>query len=93
MSEVRAAPKREVVVDWWVSPWGGGAATVVIGNAPGRVRWLSHRRWTGGVEGGAVEERTQHTDVYWRDGAKSGTGDGTHPLDHVGRNGFMFGGV
>jgi hypothetical protein len=24
MSEVRAAPKREVVVDWWVSPWGGG---------------------------------------------------------------------
>jgi hypothetical protein len=43
---------------------GGGAATVVIGNAPGRVRWLGHRRWTGGVEGGAVEERTRHTDVY-----------------------------
>jgi hypothetical protein len=21
---VRAAPKLEMVVDWWVSPWGGG---------------------------------------------------------------------
>jgi hypothetical protein len=33
---------------------------------------LGHRRWIGGIEGGAVEERTRHSGVDEGDGAKKG---------------------
>jgi hypothetical protein len=46
------------------------------GGGNGGVRWrpepLSHRRWTGGVEGGAVEERAWHSGVDEDDGVKKG---------------------
>jgi hypothetical protein len=41
---------------------------------------LGRRRSTKGIEGGAVEERTRHTGVDKRDGAKSGTGGGRRLL-------------
>jgi hypothetical protein len=33
---------------------------------------LGHRRWIGGIEGGAVEERARHSGVDEGDGAKKG---------------------
>jgi hypothetical protein len=35
---------------------------------------LGRRRWTGGGEGGAVEERTRHVGVDEGDGVKRGAG-------------------
>jgi hypothetical protein len=57
---------------------GGGASSprMADGGGNGGVRWrpepLSHRRWTGGVEGGAVEERAWHSGVDEDDGVKKG---------------------
>jgi hypothetical protein len=50
------------------------------GDCRGRKCAEEGRWWTGGVEGGAVEERTRHVDVDERDGAKSGTGGGRRPF-------------
>jgi hypothetical protein len=50
---VRAAPKREMKADWWVSPWGGGTVTATVGNMPVTVVILASEAnglsqgWTG----------------------------------------------
>jgi hypothetical protein len=71
---------------------GGGwpsSLRMVGGGGSGGVRrgpeLLGHRRWTGGAEEGAVEERTWHTGVDEGDGVKKG--DGRRPAPFMAAGG------
>jgi hypothetical protein len=54
------------------------------GGGNGGIQWgpepLGHRWWTGGVEGGAVEERVWHSGVDKGDGVKKWNGGGRRLL-------------
>jgi hypothetical protein len=56
---------------------------------------LGHHRWTGGIEGGAVEERAWHLGANEGDGAKKGNDDSQRLLwrpGGAGRRGKKAGG-
>jgi hypothetical protein len=59
---VRAVPNREMVADWWVSPWRGETVMTAVGNAS-RPRRLSRRR---GREAGKGRERATLAWPWWR---------------------------
>jgi hypothetical protein len=63
---VRAAPNQEMVVDRWVSQWGGTVATVE--NAPRRVAVARSPAWTRGSSLGRARMRARGEEKrVWHD--------------------------
>jgi hypothetical protein len=69
---VREASNREMVMDWWVSPWEGGTVTAAVRNASGTMAILASE--AGGPSQGRTGEAAACLSVGVKERGEKGNG-------------------